>query len=125
MLNIFKDLILLTKNGHPDISGWADQELVNNKSGWEALGIATSSLLSGVKCDHMGTEYPIPKTMAGVEIDVDSDEYQAWYQSFAISPPPRQAIFEAQHTISKILIKYFEESNRTKRLKQSYYYASE
>ena len=36
-----------------------------------------------------------------------------------------QAIFEAQHKISEILINYFEESNRTKRQKQSYYYATE
>ena len=43
------------------------------------LGIVISSLLSGVKYDHVGNEYPIPQTMAGVEMDVDSDEYQAWY----------------------------------------------
>ena len=24
--NMFKDLVLLTKNSHPDIKGWADQE---------------------------------------------------------------------------------------------------
>ena len=48
----------------------------------------------------MGNEYPIPQAMAGVEIDVDSTEYQAWYQSF--TKFPSHAIFEAQHKISKI-----------------------
>jgi hypothetical protein len=107
--NMFNDRILLTRNGHPDIRGWADrdQELVNNKPGWEALGIASSSLISGVKYDHMGNEYLMPQTMAGVEIDFDSDEYQAWYKSFFKLLP--QAIFEAQHKISVIQIKHFEE----------------
>ena len=72
MLN---DLILLTGKGHPDIREWSDQELVNAKPGWEALGIASSSLLSGVRYDYMNNEYQIPQTMAGMEIDVDSDEY--------------------------------------------------
>ena len=61
--------------------------------------------------------------MAGVEIDVDSNEYQSWYISFSKFQP--QAIFEAQHKISEILTKYFDDSNRTKRQKQSYYYATE
>ena len=30
-----------------------------------------------MKYDHNGNEYPIPQTIAGMEIDVDSDEYQA------------------------------------------------
>jgi hypothetical protein len=105
--NMFNGRILLTSKGHPDIRGWADQELVNTKPGWKALGIASSSLLSGVRYNHINNEYPIPQTMAGVEIDVDSDEYQAWYTSFSKFPPP--AIFEAQHKIIEILIKYFEE----------------
>jgi hypothetical protein len=33
--------------------------------------------------------------MAGVEIDTDSDEFQAWYQAFTMFPPV--AIFESQH----------------------------
>ena len=41
------DCIALTTNGHPDILTWSNRELVNTKSGWEALGIASSSLLSG------------------------------------------------------------------------------
>ena len=54
---------------------------------------------------------------------MDSDEFQAWYTLFSIFSQP--AIFEAQHKISEILTKYFEESNWTKRQKQSYYYATE
>ena len=68
--------------------------------------------------DHMGNMYPIPQTMAGVEIDIDSDEFQEWYRSFSQFQPP--AIFEGQHKISEVLSKYFEDSNRTKQQKQSY-----
>ena len=67
--------------------------------------------------------YPIQQTMAGVEIDLDSDEFQAWYLAFSRFPPP--AIFEGQHKISEIISKYFEDSNRSKRQKQRYYYATE
>ena len=74
--NGFNDRIDLTTNGHPDIRGWADRELVNTKPGWVSLGIASSSLLSGERQDHAGNWYPIPQTMAGVEIDLDSDEFQ-------------------------------------------------
>ena len=121
--NMFNDRILLTSKGHPDIRGWSDQELVKTKPGWEALGIANSSLLLGVRYDHMSNEYQIPQTMAGVEIDADSVEYQAWYTSS--SNFLLQAIFEAQYKFSEILTKYFEESNRTERQKQSYYHATE
>ena len=31
------------------------------------------NLISGVHYDYAGNAYPIPQTMAGVEIDVDSD----------------------------------------------------
>ena len=117
------DRIILTTNGHPDIQGWSDRELVNTKAGWVSLGIASSSLLSGERMDHMGNMYPIPLTIAGVEIDLDSDAFQAWYLAFSKFPP--QAIFEGQHTISEILSKYFEDSNRSKRQKQSYCYATE
>ena len=49
----------------------------------------------------MGNVYLIPQTMAGIEIDIDSDEYQAWFTSFSKFPP--QAIFEAQHKVSELL----------------------
>ncbi len=90
MLNSFRDSIthpiLLIQNGFPYITGWADQELVNNKSGWEALWIVSTTLLSGTYIDHIVNEYPIPQTMVGVEIEIDSDEFQAWYQSFTKIP---------------------------------------
>ena len=73
--------------------------------------------------DHNGNYHPIPQTMAGMEIDLDSDEYHAWYISFSKFQPP--AISEAQHKISEPHSKYFEESNQTKRQKQSWYYATE
>ena len=73
----FKDRILLSKNSHPDIRGWAEQELVNNKPGWEAQGSVSSSLLSGTYQDYLGNDYLIPQTMAGVQIDIDSDDFQA------------------------------------------------
>ena len=38
------DRIVLTTNGHPDIRGWSDREFVNTNSGWESLGVASSSL---------------------------------------------------------------------------------
>jgi hypothetical protein len=84
-----------------DISTWSDLELVNNKSGWESLGIVSSSSLL------LGTKDPIQQTMAGVKIDVDSDDFQKWYISFTRFPPA--AIFDAQHKISEILNEYFEE----------------
>ena len=63
--------------------------------------------------------------MAGVEIDIDADEYQAWYRVHTLSKFPPPAISEAQYKISETLSKYFEESNRTKQQKQSWYYATE
>ena len=61
--------------------------------------------------------------MAGVEIDTASDELQAWHQAFTKFLPA--AIFDLQHKISEILNKYFEELNRTKNQKQSFYYVPE
>ena len=75
--NGYHDRVALTTNGHPDIRGWSDRELVNTKPGWESFGIASSSLLSEERVDHMGNMYPIPQTMARVEIDLYSDEFQA------------------------------------------------
>jgi hypothetical protein len=55
--------------------------------------------------------------MAGVQVDTDSDEFQAWYlafTSFATS-----AIFESLHNVNEILNMYFKETNRTNRQKKS------
>ncbi len=61
--------------------------------------------------------------MAGVDFDVDSDKFQDLYLAFTRFPPVE--IFDAQHKISEILNKYFEESNRANRQRQSCYYATE
>ncbi len=58
-----------------------------------------------------------------MDIDVDLEEFQEWYNAFTRFPPA--AIFDAQHKISEILNKHFEESNRANRQKQSYYFATE
>jgi hypothetical protein len=52
----------------------------------------------------MGTEYLILQTVAGVEIDIDCVELQAWYQTFTKFHSPE--ILEAQHKISEKLNKY-------------------
>ena len=62
------------------------------------------NLISGVYYDYAGNEYPIPQTIAGVEIDVDFDEFQEWYR--AINTVPAQAISEAQHQINTTINKY-------------------
>jgi hypothetical protein len=76
--NIFRDRVAVTAKGYPDISTWSDLELVNAKAGWESL----SSLLLGVRNDHMNNPYPIPQTMAGVEINEGSEEFQERYNAF-------------------------------------------
>jgi hypothetical protein len=57
----------------------------------------------GVRYDHHGDPFPILQTMAGIEIDVDSDEVQEWIHSFTQFLP--SVIFKAQHKISEILNK--------------------
>ena len=69
-----------------------------------------------------GNEYPIPQTMAGVEINVDSDEFQECYRAFTTFPA--QAIAEAQLQISTNINKYVEGGNRTNRQKQGYSYGT-
>ena len=60
--------------------------------------------------------------MAGIEVEVDSDEFQAWYREFTTFPS--QAISEAQYQINAVINKYIEGGNRTNRQKQSYFYAT-
>ena len=57
--NMFNDQIVLTTNVYPDIRGWSNIELANTKVRWESLGIASSSLLSGERQDHMGNYFQI------------------------------------------------------------------
>ena len=59
-----------------------------------ALGVINGNLISGEHYDYAGNPYPSPQTMAGVEIDVDSDEFREWYRAFITSnlgsPTPDQ-----------------------------------
>ena len=73
--------------------------------------------------DINGIYHPVPQTMAGVEIDIESEDFQAWYAGFTKFPPG--AIFEVQHKISEILSKYFDEPTRSKRSDKNYFYATE
>jgi hypothetical protein len=73
-----KDTITKTSEGLDTFKDWSDLDLLNNKEGWEELGIAKGTLLSGMYQDTHGNSFPIPQTMAGVEIDTYSDEVQAW-----------------------------------------------
>ena len=57
--------------------------------------------------------YPIPQTMAGIEIEIDSDEFQEWYKAFTTFPS--QAISEAQYQINAVINKFIEGGNRTNR----------
>jgi hypothetical protein len=74
-----------------------------NKPGWGSLGIVSSCLLLGIKLNHIGHEYLNPQTMAWMEIDFDSEEYLAGYQSFTKCQPA--AIFQAQDQTSDIFQK--------------------
>ena len=76
-----------------------------------------------MRYDYAGNAYPISQTMAGVEMDVDSDEFQEWYRAFTTFPA--QAISEAQHQINTTINKYIEGGNRTNRQKQGYFYGTE
>jgi hypothetical protein len=58
-----------------------------------------------------GNEFPIPQTMAGVEIGVDSDEYQKWYRE--LTTFPAALISEAENKISEIINKCIEGEKMT------------
>ena len=79
---------------------WQDHELVNTKQGWINLGLINGNLLSGDHQDCAGNLY---QTMAGIEIKVDSDEFQQWYKAFTTFPS--QAISEAQYQIHALINK--------------------
>ena len=116
------DTIVL-KNGCPWMRHLPDHDLVNTKKGWERFGIINENLISGDFQDYAGNYYPIPQTMAGIEIEVDSDEFQAWYKAFTMFPS--QAISEAQYQINAVINKYIEGGNRTNRQKRSYFDGTE
>ncbi len=77
---------------------------------------SSENLRPGDHYDYAGNAYPIPQTMAGIEIEVDSEEYQAWYREFETFPS--QAISEAQYQINAVINKYIEGRNRANRQKQ-------
>ncbi len=87
-----------------DARDWPEHDLVNTKKGWESLGVINGNLISGDHYDHAGNAYPIPQTMAGIEIEVDSEEFQAWYREFTTFPS--QAISEAQYQIDAAINRY-------------------
>ncbi len=58
---------------------WPDHDLVNTKQGWESLGVINGNLISGEHQDYAGNFYQIPQTMAGIEIEIDSDEFKKKY----------------------------------------------
>ncbi len=57
--------------------------------------------------------------MAGIEIEVDSEEFQEWCR--ALTTFQLQAISEAQYQINVVIKRYIEGGNRTNHQKQSYY----
>ena len=118
-----KDTITKTSEGLDTFKDWSDLDLLNNREGWEELGIAKGTLLSGMYQDTYGNSFPIPQTMAGVEIDTDSDEFQAWYLAFTSFPP--SALLESQAKLNEILGRHFEDTNRTGWKKQGPLYAVE
>ena len=61
--------------------------------------------------------------MAGVEIDNDSDEFQAWYLAFTSFSP--SALLELQAKLNEILGRHFEDTNRTGQKKQGQWYTVE
>ncbi len=65
---------------------WPDDELVNTKQGWESLGVINGNLISGDHQDYAGNLYLIPQTMAGIEIEIDSEEFQESYKVFTTFP---------------------------------------
>ena len=75
--------------------------------------------------DYAGHAYQIPQTMAGIEIEVDSEEFQEWYHDRMFTTFPSQAISEAQYQINPVINKYIEGGNRTNRQQQSNFYATE
>jgi hypothetical protein len=80
MPNQFSDNIVL-KKGCPWMRDWPDHDLVNTKQGWESLGVINWNLILGDHYDYAGHAYSIPQTMSGIELEVDSEEFQEWYSN--------------------------------------------
>ena len=67
--NRFSDKIV-EKNQCPWMRNWPYHELVNNKPGWEAVGVINGNLISEYYQDYAGIDYLMPPTMAGVELQL-------------------------------------------------------
>jgi hypothetical protein len=65
----------------------------------------------------------VAQTIIGVEIDTDSDEFQAWYLAFTSFPP--SALLESQAKLNDNLGRHLEDTHRTGRKKQGPLYAVE
>ncbi len=91
---------------------WPDHELVITKQGWENLGVINRNLILGNHYDYAGHAYQMPQTMAGIEIEVISDEFQEWHKAFTLFPSQKNS--EAQYKINLVINKYIEGGNRTR-----------
>jgi hypothetical protein len=60
-------MIAQISEGLDTFKNWSDLDLLNNKDGWENLGIANSTLLSRVCKDAYEYTYPIRQTMADID----------------------------------------------------------
>ncbi len=67
------------------------------------MGVFNGNLISGDHYDYAGHAYPIPQTMADIEIEVDSNEFQEWYKE--LTTFPSQAVSEAQYQINLVINK--------------------
>jgi hypothetical protein len=61
--------ITKTSEGLDTFKDWSDLDLLDKTKGWEEIGIAKGTLLSGMYQVTHGSSFPIPQTMAGVEIE--------------------------------------------------------
>ncbi len=99
--NLFSDTIVLEK-GCPEMLDWPEHDLVNTKQGWEILGVINGNLISGDHYYYAGHAYLIPQTMAGIDIELDSEEFQEWYYG-EFTTFPSQAISEALYQINAVI----------------------
>ncbi len=77
-----KDRISKTSECLNTFKDRSDLDLLNNTDGWENIRIVKGTLLQGVYKDAYINSFTILQTMACVEIDTDSDDYQALYLAF-------------------------------------------
>jgi hypothetical protein len=119
-----KDNISIDADGFPYFHYWTDQALCNNKETWEEQGISKNFILpASTYIDQYSDDIPMPMLMTGVEIDLNADEFQKWYQHF--KSMPGSVIPQIQAEINGMLNKYLEEYTRTGSKKAGPLYATE